>query len=266
MTIGLGTYAFFWQWHDTADNPLTLPQMIDRTADLGVSLFQICDYPPIESYEPADLDRLRSHATRRGVRLELGTRGVRPAHLRRYLDIARRLDANMLRSMINTSDHRPSPDEAISMLASAAPVLEHAGVVLALETYEQIPVATMVDIVRRVDSPAIGICVDPGNCVAALELPAQTVEAVAPYVWNVHVKDFAFSRREGWVGFTLAGCPLGDGLLDYQHLITTTPANERGLSQIIEHWLPWQGDSTSTIRTENEWNLHSLTYLRSHGA
>jgi hypothetical protein len=37
MTIGLGTYAFFWQWHDTADNPLTLPQMIDRTADLGVS-------------------------------------------------------------------------------------------------------------------------------------------------------------------------------------------------------------------------------------
>jgi 3-oxoisoapionate decarboxylase len=151
-------------------------------------------------------------------------------------------------------------------LASAAPVLEHAGVVLALETYEQIPVATMVDIVRRVDSPAVGICVDPGNCVAALELPTHTVEAVAPYVWNVHVKDFAFSRREGWVGFTLAGCPLGDGLLDYQHLVTTTRANERGLSQIIEHWLPWQGDSASTIRTENEWNLHNLTYLRSRGA
>ena len=118
----------------------------------------------------------------------------------------------MLRSMINTDNHRPSPDEAISLLASMTPVLEHAGVVLPLETYEQIPVATMVDIVRRVDSPAVGICVDPGNCVAALELPTHTVEAVAPYVWNVHVKDFAFSRREGWVGFTLAGCPLGDGL------------------------------------------------------
>jgi L-ribulose-5-phosphate 3-epimerase UlaE len=92
------------------------------------------------------------------------------------------------------------------------------------------------------------------------------VEAVAPYVRNVHVKDFAFSRRDGWVGFTLAGCPLGEGLLDYQHLVTTTRANEQGLSQIIEHWLPWQGDSASTIRAENEWNLHNLSYLRSQAA
>jgi 3-oxoisoapionate decarboxylase len=266
MSIGLGTYAFFWQWHETAENPLTLPAMIDRTAGLGVSLFQICDYPLLESYELDDLDRLRNHASRRGVQLELGTRGVRPEHLRRYLDIARRLDSSMLRSMINTNDHRPSPAEAISHLESAAPAFEEAGVTIALETYEQVPVATLVDIVRRVDSPGIGICLDPANCVAALELPIATVEAVAPYVCNIHVKDFAFHRRDGWVGFTLAGCPLGEGLLDYQHLVTTTRATERGLSQIIEHWLPWQGDSASTIRTENEWNLHSLNYLRSHGA
>jgi len=200
------------------------------------------------------------------VQLELGTRGVRLEHLRRYLEIARRLDATMLRTMINTADHRPSPDEAIDLLAAAAPAFESAGVTLTLETYEQIPVATLVDIVRRVDSPAVGICVDPANCVAALELPAATVEAVAPYVRNVHVKDFAFSRRDGWVGFTLAGCPLGEGLLDYQHLVTTTRANEQGLSQIIEHWLPWQGDSASTIRAENEWNLHNLSYLRSQAA
>ena len=266
MTIGLGTYAFFWQWHDTAENPLTLAQMIDRTADLGVSLFQICDYPLLASYEPDDLDRLHNLASRRGVQLELGTRGIRSEHLRRYLDSARRLDTVVLCSMINTNDHRPSPAEAISLLKSVAPALEDAGVTIALETYEQVPVTTLVEIVRRVDSPAVGICLDPANCVAALELPTATVEAVAPYVCNVHVKDFAFSRRDGWVGFTLAGCPLGEGLLDYQHMVTTTHATERNLSQIIEHWLPWQGDSASTIRTENEWNLHNLDYLRSHGA
>ncbi|MFL6044553.1 MAG: sugar phosphate isomerase/epimerase family protein [Propionibacteriaceae bacterium] len=266
MSIGLGTYAFFWQWHDTAENPLTLPAMIDRTADLGVGLFQICDYPLLDVYQPDDLDRLRNHAGRRGVELELGTRGVRPEHLRRYLDIARRLDATMLRSMINTNDHRPSTAEAIDLLRSVAPEFEEAGVTIALETYEQVPVATLVEIVRRVDSPAIGICLDPANCVAALELPAATVEAAAPFVCNVHVKDFAFSRRDGWVGFTLAGCPLGEGLLDYQHMITTAHATERDLSQIVEHWLPWQGDSVSTIRTENQWNLHNLNYLRSHGA
>ena len=57
MTIGLSTYAFFWQWHHTAENPLTVAQMVDRTADLGLSVFQICDYPLLESYEPDDLDR-----------------------------------------------------------------------------------------------------------------------------------------------------------------------------------------------------------------
>jgi 3-oxoisoapionate decarboxylase len=266
MTIGLGTYAFFWQWHDTAENPLTLSGMIDRTADLGVRLFQVCDYPLLESYEPDDLDGLRNHASRRSVQLELGTRGIRPEQLRRYLKIARRLDARMLRTMINTSDHRPSPAEASSVLASAAEAFEDAGVTLALETYEQVPVATLVDIVRTVDSPAVGICVDPANCVAALELPTATVEAVAPYAANIHVKDFAFSRSDGWVGFTLAGCPLGEGLLDYQHLVTTTRAIEGNLSQIIEHWLPWQGDSAITIRTENAWSLHNLNYLRSYAA
>ena len=266
VTIGLGTYAFFWQWHATAETPLSLIDMVDRTADLGVRLFQICDYPAIDSYDTSDLDQLRGRATERGVRLELGTRGVRPAHLRRYLEMARRLDATLVRSMINTADHRPSPDEAVELLTSVAPVFEEAGVTIALETYEQVPVSTLVDIVTRVGAPSIGICVDPANCVAALELPTATVEAVAPYARNIHVKDFVFSRQNGWVGFTLAGCPLGEGLLDYRHLITTTQARELGLSQIIEHWLPWQGDSASTIRTENDWNLHNLDYLRSQAA
>ena len=102
---------------------------------------------------------------------------------------------------------------------------------------------------RQVDSPALGICLDPGNCVAALEPPTSTIERTAPYVRNLHVKDFAFSRRDGWVGFTFAGCPLGEGLLDYDFMIDTVRPDERGINQIIEHWLPWQGDSATTFHT-----------------
>ena len=266
MTVGLGTYAYFWQWHPTADQPLSLTDMVDRTADLDVGLFQICDYRLIESYDAATLERLRRHADQRGVTLELGTRGIQSAQLQRYLDLARRLDVTLVRSMLNTTEHRPTSDEAVALLTDAVDHFSAAGVTIALETYEQVPVATLVEVVARVDSPAIGICVDPGNCVAALELPKATVESVAPYVRNVHVKDFTFSRRDGWVGFTFAGCPLGEGLLDYDHLVTTVRARERGLSQIIEHWLPWQGDSTTTIQTENAWNRHALAYLRSKQA
>jgi 3-oxoisoapionate decarboxylase len=85
-------------------------------------------------------------------------------------------------------------------------------------------------------------------------------------VRNLHVKDFAFSRKDGWVGFTFAGSPLGEGLLDYDFMIETVRPDQRNINQIIEHWLPWQGDSASTIETEDQWTLHNLHYLRSRTA
>jgi sugar phosphate isomerase/epimerase len=263
MTIGLGTYAFFWQWQTSAAAPLTLVDMLDRTADLGVSLFQICDYPAIETFSVEALAELARHARLRGVALELGTRGVLPAHLRRYLELASALDVTLVRSMFNSADHRPSKTEAVDLLSSVMPEFEQAGVTVALETYEQVPVATLVDTVVAVGSPNLGICLDPANAVAALEHPDHTIDLTAEHVVNVHAKDFAFSRRDGWVGFTLAGCPMGEGLLDYDHLLDAVRPDERGINQIVEHWLPWQGDSATTIEIENRWNHHNLSYLRS---
>ena len=73
----------------------------------------------------------------------------------------------------------------------------------------------------RLRATALGICLDPANCVAALENPRQVVELGAPHTANIHVKDFAFTRSDGWVGFNLVGAPLGEGLLDYDHLLAT---------------------------------------------
>ena len=205
MTIGLSTYAFFWQWHDTAISPLSLTDMIEKTAEWDVKLFQICDYPAIDSYDDAALTKLRRHAESCAVTLEVGTRGVTPSHLSHYLHIAKLLGARLVRSMINTADHRPTPEQAVRMLGQSTPAYEQAGVTLALETYEQVPVRDLVGIVDAVDSPNLGICLDPANCVAALELPRDTIELTAPRVANVHVKDFAFTRQAGWVGFSLVG-------------------------------------------------------------
>ena len=246
--------------------PLTLIDMINKTAGWDVTLFQICDYPPIETYDDGALAVLRRHAADRGVQLELGTRGVQPEHLTRYLHIADALGVTLVRSMINSADHRPTVEEAIELLRQVIGDYEAAGVTVALETYEQIPVRDLVRIVEAVGSPALGICLDPGNCVAALETPTSTIELAAPHVRNLHVKDFAFSRKDGWVGFTFAGSPLGDGLLDYEFMIDTVRPDERGINQIIEHWLPWQGDSATTISTEDQWTLHNLHYLRSQNA
>lgn len=263
MTIGLGTYAYFWRWSERATAPMSLPDMVADTADRGVGVFQVCDYPAVTGMDHDALEALRRQADRGGVRLELGTRGVVPQHLSTYLELARRLDVTLVRSMMNTVTHRPSVGEAAGLLGEVLPDYERAGVSVALETYEQVSSATLVELVRSVDSAALGICSDPANCVAALELPADVIERVAPYVKNMHIKDFRFTRQDGWVGFTLTGAPLGEGLLDYDAMVERIDPASRGPNQIVEHWLPWQGTPEATCALEEQWTDQSLSYLRS---
>jgi 3-oxoisoapionate decarboxylase len=245
------------------ERPLTLADMIDRTAELGVEVFQICDYPQVAELDRDEVRRLGARSSAAGVRLELGTRGVTPGHLAAWLDLARALDVVTVRSMVNTATHHPSRQEAQALLEKALPAYEAAGVRIALETYEQVPSAVLVDLVNSVGSPSLGICSDPANCVAALELPQDVVDRVAPYVVNMHVKDFRFDRQAGWVGFSLVGAPLGEGLLDYDAMVARIVPDPEAVNQIIEHWLPWQGDPATTCTTERRWTEHNLSYLRS---
>ncbi len=262
MTIGLSTYSFFWQWHSTAPQPLSLTAMVTTTAEWGVTLLQICDYPPIETFGDDELADLLALGDRLGVQFELGTRGIDPTHLARYLALARRLRVTLVRSMVRADE----ADRAVEWLRQIVPAYEAAGVTLALETYEQIPTDRLVAVVREVDSAHLGICLDPGNSVAALETPRSTIEATADRTVNLHVKDFAFTRQAGWVGFSYAGTPLGEGLLDLDFLFDRVRPDERGINMIIEHWLVWQGDSASTCRTEDAWTRHNLQVLRDRQA
>ncbi|NKX56341.1 sugar phosphate isomerase/epimerase family protein [Arthrobacter mobilis] len=262
-TIGLSTYAFFWQLSDRVPAPLTLHQVLERTAGLGVQLFQICDYAPLEAMGGRELQAVRDTADSLGFSLELGTKGIRREHLLRFLDTAGILGSPLVRTMFKVPGHSPTVDEAAQILAGVLPAFEAAGVKIAVETYEQVPTADVLEVIRRVDNPLLGICSDPANTVAALEMPREVIDAVAPYVLNMHIKDFAFSRREGWVGFTYAGAPLGEGLLDYDYMVRKLQPKERNINQIIEHWLPWQGSAEETIRLENQWTRQSLDFLRS---
>ncbi|MDA5140287.1 TIM barrel protein [Streptomyces sp. AD681] len=265
MAYGISTYAYFWRISSRAPEPMGLPDMLRDTAELGGQVFQICDYTAIETYDRARLADLRDTAADLGLTLELGTRGIRPDHLLRYLDLAGELGVTLVRSMLNTADHRPDTTEAVALLKEAVPRYAAVGVTLGLETYEQVATDDLVSVVRAVDDPHLGIVLDPGNSVARLERPADVVAATAPYVVNIHVKDFAFTRRDGWVGFTYAGCPLGEGLLDYDAMIAAVGPGDRGINQIVEHWLPWQDEGyDATARLEHQWTQHSInTLLRS---
>ena len=253
--IGLGTYAYFWQHAEG----LSLAGAFEDTRAQGVDLFQICDYAPLTEMTGAQLREAAGIARELGIAIELGTKGVDPEHLRRFLDLAGVFEAKLVRGMVL----RDQAGNAAELLGQVAGSFEDAGVELALETYEQVPTRTLLGIIDEVGSDAIGICLDPANVVAQLESPRDCVEATSAYVKNVHVKDFAFARQDGWVGFTYSGAPMGEGLHDYDHLLQTVMPRERGINEIVEHWLPWQSDAETTITTEREWTRKTLDILRS---
>lgn len=261
MKIGLSTYAYFWQLSEKAPRTMSLFEAIDDSQRLGATVFQICDYPAITGWTSRELARLAQHAAQAGITLELGTKGVTPDHLQRYLALAGELDCALLRTMINSPDHRPTLSEAQRSLETVLPAFEKQGVAICLETYEQVPTDDNIALVKAINSGLVGICLDPANCVASLESPVDVVAKTAPYVLNWHVKDFAFSRRDGWVGFTLAGAKLGEGLLRYDEIYPHIEPQIRDINQIIEHWLPWQGDGESTCRIEAAWTEHNMKYL-----
>jgi sugar phosphate isomerase/epimerase len=89
---------------------------------------------------------------------------------------------------------------------------------LAIENHKDWRINQMLDMLRRISSEYVGVCVDTGNSFALLEDSMTVVEAYAPYAFAVHLKDMAVEEYED--GFLQADVPLGQGLLDLSRIVS----------------------------------------------
>jgi len=106
---------------------------------------------------------------------------------------------------------------AVGGLQLAEPVAARHKIRLAIENHKDWRVADMLDMLQRLSSEYVGVCVDTGNSFALLEDPMEVVEAYAPWGFAVHLKDMAVAEYED--GFLLADVPLGEGLLDLSRMV-----------------------------------------------
>jgi sugar phosphate isomerase/epimerase len=102
-------------------------------------------------------------------------------------------------------------------LVLAKPVVEKLGVRLAIENHKDWRVPELLDILKRIDSPNIGVTLDTGNSIALLEEPHEVVEAYAPFTFTLHFKDMAVAEYGD--GFLLSEVPLGTGFIDLPRII-----------------------------------------------
>lgn len=110
-------------------------------------------------------------------------------------------------------------ERAKQSLALAEPIAARLDMRLAIENHKDWRINELTDMLRRLGSGHVGVCVDTGNSIALLEEPHEVVDAYARYAFSVHLKDMAVAEYED--GFLLAEVPLGEGFLDLKRIVTT---------------------------------------------
>src|SRR4051794_17044371 len=101
MRLGISSYTYGWAIGTEGNRPAEAPtavDLVDRAAQLGTRVLQLCDNLPVETWD--DVEALAAKAGTAGVSVEVGTRGTERAHLRRFITISRRLGSPILRLVV----------------------------------------------------------------------------------------------------------------------------------------------------------------------
>jgi 3-oxoisoapionate decarboxylase len=265
VKLGLSSWACAWNigvpGHEPA-HPLDAGGLIRLAASHGLRLVQIADNLPLQSYTAEELAQVHTVAQDEGVELELGTRGIRPDHIRRYLEVCRLFKCSILRVVVDTATEQPSEPEIVDTISLLAPEIGAAGVTLAIENHDRFEAAVFARMIDHIGSDHVGICLDTVNSFGALEGPAVVIDTLAPYVVNLHLKDFIVRRHPSMMGFEITGAPAGQGRLDIPALLTAMRARARNPNAILEHWPTPEANIDETTAKERAWVGASIEYLR----
>lgn len=266
MKIGISSWSCPWAvgvpGSPAPSHPLRAMDLLEVASEESAEVLQIADNLPLDTLTPQELRELAGAAGERSILLEAGTKGLNPANLLRYLEIAQILGAKLVRTLPHDGSDRPDLQEALRRLASVKREYEAAGVTLAIENHDHYLCAWLKSLVEEADSPAVGVCLDAANNLGRGESFREALACLGGLTVNFHCKDFTIARKPTQLGFDITGCPAGEGMAD---LAMARRALPDGVNWIIESWLPWQGDVESTVKMERQWldrGMHNLIAFR----
>jgi sugar phosphate isomerase/epimerase len=122
--------------------------------------------------------------------------------------------------------------QAWASLRLAEPVARKLDVKLAVENHKDWRIDELLGVLKKLDSPQVGVCLDTGNSIALLEDPLEVVKAYAPWTFTTHLKDMAVAEYDD--GFLLAEVPLGDGFLDLKQVVAIVEKARPGVRWNLE--------------------------------
>jgi 3-oxoisoapionate decarboxylase len=272
MKLGISSYTFGWAIGVRGSEPacpLDEHGLLDKCSELGVKLLQVGDNLPLHTFGSARLNNFAECAAREGVQIEVGARRLTVERVSEYVRIARRVNAKLIRFVIDDADYHPTPEQVTSLLRECLPLLD--GLKLGIENHDRFTAATLRKMIRDAaphPSPLtshasqLGVCLDTANSLGAGEGIDVVAETLAPLVLNLHVKDFHIARVPHVMGFTVTGRPAGSGFLDVPRLLRQLAPATECETAILELWTPPEPRLEDTIAKEAAWAKESINYLK----
>lgn len=211
----------------TSAHPFPAEDLLRICSDLGAGGCQM-DVSQLSSADPGYLRKIREMAG--FIELAVGAAALEDeSRLASVASTAAALGANRIRVACLSGRRYETFDDMKSWrafaerwknsLRKAEPLLRKHNLLVGVENHKDWTADEMAAIMRSIDSPHMGVCLDFGNNMALLEDPLETTEKLAPFAVSTHLKDMAV--RTTGDGFELSEVPLGRGILPLARMIET---------------------------------------------
>ena len=208
-------------------------EQLDFAARWGVSVAHYSEVRLLGGLDADHLRRVRAYAGERGIELELGMLSICPsagifdaaqgsaeAQIEAMLPAARLLGSPFVRCVVGRLEDRRLPggierriDDTIGVLRNVRSRVADAGLKLAIENHAgDMQARELKTLVEEAGPDVVGVCIDAGNPLWALENPHVTLDTLAPYVLTSHVRDSRVWRVPE--GTAVAWTRMGEGNVD----------------------------------------------------
>ncbi len=264
--FGISSWSYPWAV-GVAKRPqpekyLTALGLLEKAKELGVNRVQIADNLPLEKLSESESAVLNSYSETEGIQVEVGTKGIEPDHMLRFLDLALIFNSPVVRTLPAIFGKRIPIKDVEKQLCQVLDAYKKAGVVIVLENHEAFTSAEYADMMARVNHPNLKICLDLSNALGAMEGPLYAMELMGPYCGNLHFKDIVIIRSKTLMGFSVEGRPSGQGKLPIHWILDQIQSFNLYPSVIFELWPPFQKTLEETIALEDNWVKQSVEFMR----
>ena len=205
-------------------------EYLDYAARLGAKVVHFSEIRFIGSLESANLVKVRAHAERLGIEVEIGMRSICPSskmfdpkpgsaeeQLTRMIEAARVVGSPIVRAVLGSMEDRKPPgieghiEDTVKVLRSVRSQAADAGIRIAIENHAgDMQARELKSLIEAAGKDFVGVCLDSGNPLWTIEDPHLTLQTLHPYVLTSHVRDTAvWPRPEG--GAFVQWVRMGDG-------------------------------------------------------